>query len=291
MQIPTLKSFEYHNFLRDVLRREDQRAYFLANQHNFQQGALPRFPYRNYFYGLGIAVGGSRQIRIGTKVFEMKAHSVMMIGPGVLRQWLDDHFLAEHSAIFFTSELFQSPIHPHFLSELPLFKPNIQHVLELPAADFEAVQQLFSLLDTFEQQESIVSGLVLSLIETFTHLQNKQNGLMAQSAVPNSRVHQILNDFDVLLQKHYLENHHVSFYADMLNLTSNHMSEAIKEATGKSAKKRIDELLLLEAKSLLKQTNMTIKEVTYWLGFDDPSYFIKFFKQSEGMTPLAYKKA
>jgi AraC family transcriptional regulator, transcriptional activator of pobA len=67
------------------------------------------------------------------------------------------------------------------------------------------------------------------------------------------------------------------------------VSETIKVITGKSAKKRIDETLILEAKSLLRQTHMSIKEITYWLGFEDDSYFVKFFKHSEGMTPNAYR--
>jgi AraC-like DNA-binding protein len=99
-----------------------------------------------------------------------------------------------------------------------------------------------------------------------------------------------LRKFDDLLLKHYLENKEVAFYAEKMNLTASHLSETIKTMTGKSAKKRIEDMLLLEAKSLLKQTDMSIKEITYWLGFEDPSYFVKFFKNAAGVTPLGYRQ-
>jgi AraC family transcriptional regulator, transcriptional activator of pobA len=289
MQQPTLKTYEYHSFLRDVLQRTDERAYFLASETDFQLGA-PLFPYRNYFYGLGIALEGNRTIRIGTELFEMKANSVMMIGPGILRHWQDDHFMAKQEAIFFTPDLFQLPIQPQFLTEIHLFKPNIKHVLDLTEPELAPIKQIFDLLRSFERQEPIVASLVLTLIEMLKDLQAKQTTEKGKNLESSARAQQILHAFDVLLQKHYLEHHEVSFYAEKMHLTPNHMSEVIKAYTGKSAKKRIDDILLIESKSLLKQTSMTIKEITYWLGFDDPSYFTKFFKQGEGVTPNAYRK-
>jgi AraC-like DNA-binding protein len=120
------------------------------------------------------------------------------------------------------------------------------------------------------------------MIEHFHHNNHQTVGLL-------SRQETLLRDFDALLQKHYLENKDVAFYAQKLNLTPNHLSETIKSVTGKSAKKRIEEALIFEAKSLLRQTQMSIKEITYWLGFEDDSYFVKFFKQAENITPNAYR--
>jgi AraC family transcriptional regulator, transcriptional activator of pobA len=282
----TPKSFEYHNFLRDVLRQSDSRAYFLASEEDFMKGALPRYPYRNYFYGIGLIHEGHRTARIGAETFRLEPGSVMTIGPSIIRQWLDDHFNLRHEAIFFTTELFNSPINAHFLTDSTLFKANIQHVTHPVSADFEAIAQLFKLLKQYRNQPNVVAALVLNLIELLTHL---STNTLSENTTTNGRSQTILREFDGLLLKHYLENKDVAFYAEKLQLTASHLSETIKTLTGKSAKKRIDDILMLEAKSLLKQTDMSIKEITYWLGFDDPSYFVKFFKQAEGVTPNVYR--
>jgi len=87
-----------------------------------------------------------------------------------------------------------------------------------------------------------------------------------------------------------LEQKDVNFYARQLHITPKYLSEVLVQLTGKTTKKWIDEHLAMEAKSLLRQTSMTILEIAFWLGFEDSSYFIKAFKKWEGMTPLAFRK-
>jgi AraC family transcriptional regulator, transcriptional activator of pobA len=280
------KAFEYHNFLRDVMRTADSRSYFLATEENFQSRSTPNFPYRNYFYGIGIALEGTRHIQVGTETYAFEKGSLLVIGPGIIRQWLDDKDSQGSEALFFTPELFQAPINPNFLGDLPLFKTSIQHVVKLSDANFEALRNLFALLRQYKVNEKIVASLAHALIDMAAEFQPRNN---QSEGNKENRSLQVSRVFDALLQKHYLESKEVAFYAEKLNLTANHLSETIKAATGKSAKKRIEDMLFIEAKCLLKQTNMTIKEITYWLGFEDPSYFIKFFKNLEQLTPNAYR--
>jgi AraC family transcriptional regulator, transcriptional activator of pobA len=281
------KSFEYHNFLRDVLHQSDARSYFLATEEDFLKGALPKYPYRNYFYGIGLTLEGERSIQIGTEHFRIQRGSLMIIGPSIIRQWLDDNFDCRHEAIFFTPDLFKSPINPHFLAELPIFKSGIQHVIQLDEQKYTSIKNTFEQLRIFRNQERIMAAQTLSLIEMSQHFHQANT----KNSLPTSRPQALAREFDLLLQKHYLEAKDVAFYAEKLNLTPNHLSETIKSATGKPIKKHIEDILLLEAKSLLKQTDMTVKEITYWLGFEDPSYFVKFFKNAESITPNVYRNS
>ncbi len=57
MLTPSPKAFDYHNFLSDVLRQSDSREYFLAEHTDLAKGMV-NVPYRNYFYGIGLATGG-----------------------------------------------------------------------------------------------------------------------------------------------------------------------------------------------------------------------------------------
>jgi AraC-like DNA-binding protein len=81
----------------------------------------------------------------------------------------------------------------------------------------------------------------------------------------------------------------VNYYAGQLNITPKYLSEILLKQTGKAAKKWIEEHICMEAKSLLRQTAMSVQEICYWLGYEDTSYFTKTFKKWEGMTPLAYR--
>jgi AraC family transcriptional regulator, transcriptional activator of pobA len=285
MPVTSPKSFDYHNFLRNVLRQSDSREFFLAEQTDLSSSML-NMPYRNYFYGIGLATEGCRRLRVGFETFEFKAGTLLTIGPSILRQWLDLSDPFQSDTIFFSSELFQAPINAHFLSEMSIFQTGIPHVLPLKEEDARAVSQLFHCLKQYKNQPKIVAAQTLTLIEVIEHFHQNYSH---QPAATLTRQETLLRDFDALLQKHYLESKDVAFYAQKLNLTANHLSETIKTVTGKSAKKRIEEALIFEAKSLLRQTQMSIKEITYWLGFEDDSYFVKFFKQAENMTPNAYR--
>jgi AraC family transcriptional regulator, transcriptional activator of pobA len=284
MLTPSPKSFDYHNFLRDVLRQSDSREYFLAEQTDLAKGMID-VPYRNYFYGIGLATEGCRRLRVGFDTYDFKAGTLLTIGPSILRQWLDLSLPFQSDTIFFSSELFQNPINPHFLSEMSIFKTGIPLVLPLKESDADAVSRLFHCLKQYKNQPKIVAAQTLTLIEMIEHFHHNNHQVVGSL----SRQETLLRDFDALLQKHYLENKDVAFYAQKLNLTPNHLSETIKVITGKSAKKRIEDALIFEAKSLLRQTQMSIKEITYWLGFEDDSYFVKFFKQAENVTPNAYR--
>lgn len=78
--------------------------------------------------------------------------------------------------------------------------------------------------------------------------------------------------------------------ADILNLSPNHLNKTIKSHVGKSAQEVYTEIIIQEAKVLLLQTSKDIGEIAFDLGFNDLSYFSKFFKKSTDLTPIAYRK-
>ncbi|MDH6356978.1 helix-turn-helix transcriptional regulator [Parabacteroides sp. PF5-9] len=106
-----------------------------------------------------------------------------------------------------------------------------------------------------------------------------------------SRKEEILNMFLQLLFEHVKEHHVVTFYADKLFITPQYLSLVLKELTGKSANKWIDDALVVEAKILLKTPQITVQQVADLLNFSDQSTFGKFFKKHIGMSPMEYRKS
>jgi len=102
--------------------------------------------------------------------------------------------------------------------------------------------------------------------------------------------HEILIEkFLHLVQTHHNEQRGLEFYAEKLCLTPKHLSKVIKQITGKPANDWIDEHVALEAKALLKSTNMTIEQISDELNFPSQSFFGKYFKRVTGMSPREYK--
>jgi AraC family transcriptional regulator, transcriptional activator of pobA len=100
----------------------------------------------------------------------------------------------------------------------------------------------------------------------------------------------ISNKFKALVFANIKSKHLVTYYADLLNITPNHLNKLVKNITGKSPTKWIDDTLVLEAKVLLYQTNYSISQVAEEVGIYDPSYFSRLFKKYEGITPLEFRK-
>ena len=102
--------------------------------------------------------------------------------------------------------------------------------------------------------------------------------------------HEVFADkFLYLVQTHYKTQRGLEFYAEKLCVTPKHLSKVIKAASGKLPGELIDEYVTLEAKALLKSTNMTIQQISEELNFPDQSFFGKYFKRITGMSPKEYK--
>ncbi len=98
------------------------------------------------------------------------------------------------------------------------------------------------------------------------------------------------NKFKELIFKHIKTHHLVSEYAALLHVSPNHLNKVIKQITGKSPIKWIDEALIQEAKVLLYQTDFPISQVAEEIGVHDQSYFSRLFKRYEKMSPSAFRK-
>lgn len=92
-----------------------------------------------------------------------------------------------------------------------------------------------------------------------------------------------------LIEDHYLEHWRVSDYAQALNMTKLRLNRLCKTAFGKNLKSLLSERTLLEAKRKLMYTRGNVDQIAFDLGFDDPGYFSRFFKNQTTLTPLQYR--
>jgi len=78
------------------------------------------------------------------------------------------------------------------------------------------------------------------------------------------------------------------FYADKLNISVKHLNRIVKESLNVTASNFIAQIVVLEAKKMLIHSDYRIVEIANKLGYDDTSYFIRFFKKHVGITPSKF---
>jgi len=98
------------------------------------------------------------------------------------------------------------------------------------------------------------------------------------------------DSFLKLVQTHFKEERRIAFYADKMSLTPKYLSTIIKVNSGKTAGEWIDGRVMLEAKALLKSTNMTVQQIGDELNFPTQSSFGKYFKRLTGVSPKEYRE-
>lgn len=153
---------------------------------------------------------------------------------------------------------------------------------------FELLQQKIRLRTHTFHKEVLQNAFVGFLLEVANIMVTKNDSLTRPTF---SRKEEIMNQFLQLLTEHVREYHVVTFYAEKLFITPQYLSLILKELTGKSANKWIDDALIIEARILLKAPQVTVQQVADILHFSDQSTFGKFFKKHIGMSPMEYRRS
>jgi len=110
------------------------------------------------------------------------------------------------------------------------------------------------------------------------------------SFAQNNKGHIMVKNLLRLIEENYQKNLSIDAYAQLLNITPNHLTQTVKQVTGNTTLKLLQNKVVIETKRLLVHTDMTVTEIADFMHFPDQSYFTKFFKKACGITPLQYRK-
>ncbi len=277
-----LRTYNFYQAIKEKTSYQSSEKYLLADQDTYRQLRVD-FPFRTSHYGIGYNFGsGESKCRIGSSEFTLHEGCLITVGPGIITQW-DGLYALKNETIYFSDELLME-LSPNKWKTLPFFLHGGKHVIRMSQVDREKITGLFHTIRSFQDNPQVISGLIFSLmklVEQFHKVSPAGNNISVQE--------QVTQKFKTLLAQKFLESKEVGYFASLLNLTPKYLSEVLTATTGKSAKELINEHILLEAKSLLKQTDMTVNEIAYWLGYEEASYFVRFFKKNAGKTPLEYR--
>lgn len=130
-------------------------------------------------------------------------------------------------------------------------------------------------------------GVMLKVVLLLIYRKADEQGAMSYS----SNIHQLrlFARFRAELEMHYTDTRTVQEYADMLGVSVKQLSAAAQECAGCAPHSLIEDRVTLEARRMLQCTDLMVKEIADELGFDDVSYFIKFFKNNAGVLPTDFR--
>ena len=134
--------------------------------------------------------------------------------------------------------------------------------------------------------EAIKANLDLFFIEYIRQSRNPRSIAQTETGYAQERFEELI----CLLEENIGTRKNVSQYAELLNLSSYQLNAITKAAVGKTVSELIDEQILLEAKRYLLATSNQVKDVADHLGYEDVSYFIRFFRKHTGHSPEAFRK-
>lgn len=271
----------------------------IVNNRHFRMynfaGTLPDeadflIPHRKDHYLLVLMRRGGSSLWIDMTPYSLKDNTFYFTGPNQII--VKDGFQQLWSTgIAFTPE-FLSLQGNTALGLLPLIQnPQNGHELLLTEADVIFVEDMIAKLNAEylipgEWQQSMLAAFMTVLLTYLSRLyveQFKDNGAAVDKL--------LLKSFQLKINERFRELREVSEYASLLNISAGHLSEVVKNQSGKPAIKHIHERQVLEARRLLFHTNNSLKEIAFDLGFSDASYFNRFFKRECNITPVEYRTA
>lgn len=254
-----------------------------------------RFPSRLNALIIGVGTEGETSLTSNLQEFRLKKDSLFIFSPKHILQVQSNNRFKAHLIV----------IAPDFLKRInidtkrmmPLFLQfGSLPCMELTHAESQSLRSFISMVEQelkgseTDFSSEIIGGLIAATIykvgDILTHYLTEHPEV--DSPIHN-RAEEYFRQFTELLGEHYKHERSVGFYARQLCITPKYLTTLIKRISGKSVSEWIDNYVILEAKTLLKYSNMSVQEIAYYLNFPNQSFFVSYFKRNAGMSPSQYK--
>ena len=254
-----------------------------------------RFPCRIDAFIIGVGTEGETSVSFNLHEFRLKKDSMFIFTPkNILQVNSQQYFKADVIAI---SPDFMRRINIDIKNMMPLFLKFVENpALTLTPEESRSMRGMIAQIERETRGPEthfsfdIVSGLIAATIYKvgdimYHYLAEHPEGQNNS----HNRAEEYFKQFTHLLGEHFREERSVGFYARQLCITPKYLTTLIKRISGQSVSEWIDNYVILEAKTLLKYSTMSIQEIAYYLNFPNQSFFGSYFKRNTGMSPSQYK--
>jgi AraC family transcriptional activator of pobA len=254
-------------------------------------------PYsRRDYYKISWIRGKSRA-EYADKVIDIATDALLFATPKIPYHWLPAD--SNQTGIFciFTADFLSQGKSGVVLEDLPIFQPGSFPVFQLSSPEVAELEYIFrkmmkELEGDYKYKYDLLRNLVLELI----HYGQKLQPMSALNTTQNAS-QRISSLFIELLERQFpldssqqrLNLRTPKDYADRLAVHVNHLNKVLKEVTGNTTTEIISKRVIQEAKILLKQTDWSIADIAYTLGFEGLAHFSNYFKKQTTLAPMAFR--
>jgi AraC family transcriptional activator of pobA len=241
------------------------------------------------FHDILLITRGRGRLEIGAEQHTVRPGVVFFTRPGEPRRWrvrdLDGACVFFKEA--FLAEAFSDP---RFVERLAYFRPDRPSgALVLPPAQRREYLDRFAVMQREiaalrDDAPHALRAVLYELLVLLSRVYAERHG-PARVAAPNALVER----FQARLERDFRSRHRLADYARVLGVSPGHLSALCRAHLGTSAGALIRRRLTLEAQRLLLHGELSAAEIAHQLGFEDPSYFARFFRREAGVAPIAFR--
>jgi AraC-like DNA-binding protein len=253
---------------------------------------------RTDFYSIMFKNYCRNQIRYGRKTIDFQDGNLVCIAPNRIITIDNDVELNEDMmgwGLFFHPDLIRNTPLSVRMKEYTFFSYEISEALHLSEKEKQMLLECVVKIQN-ELKENIdeySQSIIVSTIELLLNYCNRFYGRQFITRKSNNR--DILAKVEEVLKNYYSRNNEsnglptVKFLADSVNLSSGYLGDLLKKETGLNAQEHIHNVIIDQAKNILVNTDQTVAEIAYSLGFEYPQYFSRLFKLKTGKTPKEFR--
>ncbi|WP_294674285.1 AraC family transcriptional regulator [uncultured Fluviicola sp.] len=266
----------------------------LLAQNNGKKGKMPYN--RRLYYKISL-ISGRSTAEYADKVIEIEKHALLFATPKVPYNYTSED--EGHNAVFcvFSTDFITRANTGFALDELPIFSPGSVPVFELSESEYQYIRTVFSKMKAEQSSDyAFKYDLIRTYVMELIHLGQKLQPASvlypkhtASERVTSLFVELLERQFPIESNQQRIGLRTAKDFADRLSVHVNHLNKVLKENTGKTTTEVIGHRITQEAKILLKQTNWTVSEIGYCLGFEEVAHFSNFFRKHTQITPNSFR--
>ncbi|WP_025761340.1 AraC family transcriptional regulator [Dyadobacter tibetensis] len=223
---------------------------------------------------------------IDFKSYQVKGQQLYFLTPGQVHGWEFSQDIEGYN-LYFDYNFFQSR-YPGRLLQYPFFHSHQHKPILETDFDRNLTANLFDYAYAEYKVKRVQQGEVFL---SFLHIILESANRLYQQNLPigDSTFYDRIMQYEGLIERHFIEIRDIKTYAALMNISPNHLNHICKLVLGKTASQLYYDRMMIEAKRLLLHTELTIKEIGFQLRFEDPSYFVRFFKKHSQITPQEFR--
>ena len=254
-----------------------------------------RLPCRIYAVTMLVCIQGEMECIVNLNRYHVERDTIVVAFPDDIIQIKSSANLDAYAVLMSPTLLNQLDLDCHSRSDFYI-RVRECATFSLPQEQILSLKPYYTLLsseicNTDKETEETVKGLLYALAYSiFGKMRNNNRNTNIAKPTEQDRNKKLFGKFMTLARHYHTQHRGVKFYADKLCLTPNYLSGAIKEYTGKTVTEWVNEFVMLEAKIMLKDSSLSIQEISRRLNFPDQSTFGKYFKKAAGIGPKQYRK-